>query len=132
MNTRKILLFVLMLAAFCDSAFAKLRVVATLDDFSSLAESVGGDKIEASALGKGYQDPHFLDAKPSFIVRLSRADLLIVAGSNQLNDYFGGPEPQRSHPSWNPWLSRCVDGLRHPPAPHGAGDPGDGGRSPLR
>ena len=80
MNTRKILLFVLMLAAFCGSAFAKLRVVATLDDFSSLAESVGGDKIEASALGKGYQDPHFLDAKPSFIVRLSRADLLIVAG----------------------------------------------------
>jgi len=80
MNTRKILLFVLVMATFCGSAFAKLLVVTTLDDFSSLADSIGGDKVETVALAKGYQDPHFVDAKPSFILRLSRADLLIVAG----------------------------------------------------
>lgn len=45
-----------------------------------MAETIGGDRVETFALAKGYQDPHFVDAKPSFIVRLSRADLLIAAG----------------------------------------------------
>jgi len=80
MNNRKILLCVLVLMMSAGSAFAKLRVVTTLDDFGSLADAIGGDKVETVALAKGYQDPHFLDAKPSFILRLSRADLLIVAG----------------------------------------------------
>src|SRR5712691_2794973 len=61
-------------------AFGKLRVVTTLQDFASIAEAVGGNRAEVSALAKGYQDPHFLDAKPSFILKLSNADLLIVAG----------------------------------------------------
>src|SRR3954454_59457 len=59
---------------------AKLRVVSSLEDFSSIAQSIGGDRVEAFALAKGYQDPHFVDAKPSFVLQLSRADLLIVAG----------------------------------------------------
>jgi ABC-type Zn uptake system ZnuABC Zn-binding protein ZnuA len=59
---------------------AKLRVVSSLQDFASLAQSIGGDRIETFALAKGYQDPHFVDAKPSFVLQLSRADLLIVAG----------------------------------------------------
>jgi zinc/manganese transport system substrate-binding protein len=61
-------------------ASAKLRVVTTLQDFSSIADAVGGDRVETFAVAKGYQDPHFVDAKPSFILKLSRADLLIVAG----------------------------------------------------
>jgi zinc/manganese transport system substrate-binding protein len=61
-------------------AEAKLRVVSSLQDFASIAASVGGDRVETFALAKGYQDPHFVDAKPSFILQLSRADLLIVAG----------------------------------------------------
>src|SRR5499433_3834051 len=59
---------------------AKLRVVSSLQDFSSIAQSIGGDRVETFALAKGYQDPHFVDAKPSFILKLSKADLLIVAG----------------------------------------------------
>jgi zinc/manganese transport system substrate-binding protein len=59
---------------------AKLRVVSSLQDFASLAQSIGGDRVETFALAKGYQDPHFVDAKPSFVLQLSRADLLIVAG----------------------------------------------------
>src|SRR5499433_3438268 len=59
---------------------AKLRVVSSLQDFSSIAQSIGGDRVETFALAKGYQDPHFVDAKPSFVLQLSRADLLIVAG----------------------------------------------------
>jgi zinc/manganese transport system substrate-binding protein len=61
-------------------AFAKVKVVTTLQDLASLADAVGGDRIETFALVKGYQDPHFVDAKPSFILKLSHADLLIAAG----------------------------------------------------
>src|SRR3984893_16546435 len=67
--------------AVSTPAFAgKLNVVSTLQDFASIAESIGGNRVETYALAKGYQDPHFVEAKPSFIVRLSRADLLIAAG----------------------------------------------------
>src|SRR5256885_2737407 len=61
-------------------ALAGLKIVTTLQDLASIAEAVGGDRVETFALAKGYQDPHFVDAKPSFILKLSRADLLIVAG----------------------------------------------------
>lgn len=62
------------------AAEAKLQVVTTLEDLASIARLVGGDRIEAFALARGYQDPHYVDAKPSFVLRLSRADLLVVAG----------------------------------------------------
>lgn len=58
----------------------ELKVVTSLQDLASIAGAVGGDRVEVFALAKGYQDPHFVDAKPSFILQLSRADLLIVAG----------------------------------------------------
>jgi zinc/manganese transport system substrate-binding protein len=68
------------LASFGSAAEAKLRVVTSLQDFASIAQSIGGDRVETFSLAKGYQDPHFVDAKPSFVLQLSRADLLIVAG----------------------------------------------------
>src|SRR6185295_2645194 len=75
-----VLLALIGLASFGSAAEAKLRVVSSLQDFASIAQSIGGDRIETFALAKGYQDPHFVDAKPSFVLQLSRADLLIVAG----------------------------------------------------
>jgi zinc/manganese transport system substrate-binding protein len=62
------------------AAAAPLRVVATTEDLASLAREVGGDRIDVTALAKGKQDPHFVDPKPSFILAVSRADLLIVVG----------------------------------------------------
>ena len=59
---------------------APLKVVTTTEDLASLAREVGGDKIEVIALAKGYQDPHQVDPKPSFILAVSRADVLIVVG----------------------------------------------------
>ncbi len=58
----------------------KLHVVTTLSDFASLASEVGGDRVEAESIARGYQDPHFVEPKPSFILKLKDADLLIVAG----------------------------------------------------
>src|SRR5690242_6302412 len=68
------------LAGAARPAEAKLRVVSTLQDFASIAAAIGGDRVETFSLAKGYQDPHFVDAKPSFVLQLSRTDLLIVAG----------------------------------------------------
>ncbi len=62
------------------NAFAKLNVVATLPVFASLAEEVGGDRISVTSLARGNQDPHFLDAKPSYVVELNKADMLIHGG----------------------------------------------------
>jgi len=59
---------------------ATLRIVTTTQDLASLASEVGGDKVTVVALAKGYQDPHFVDAKPSFITEVARADVLIVVG----------------------------------------------------
>ncbi|HKT81733.1 MAG TPA: metal ABC transporter substrate-binding protein [Vicinamibacterales bacterium] len=61
-------------------AQTKLNVVASTEDLASIAREVGGDRIAIEAIARGYQDPHFVEAKPSFILRLQRADLLIVVG----------------------------------------------------
>ncbi len=62
------------------AAASKLRVVATTEDLAALAREVGGDRVRVEAIARGYQDPHFVDPKPSFILKLSRADLLIFVG----------------------------------------------------
>ncbi len=62
-------------------AHAKLNVVATLPDFASLAEDIGGDKVKVISLTKGTEDAHFVDAKPSFIRVLNQADALIEGGA---------------------------------------------------
>jgi zinc/manganese transport system substrate-binding protein len=78
---RAVVLTVLAFAALVrPSAAQTLRVVATTADLGSLAQEVGGDKVTVVALAKGYQDPHFVDPKPSFILDVSRANLLIVIG----------------------------------------------------
>ncbi len=62
------------------SAQGKLNVVTTTEDLASIAREVGGDRVAVESIARGYQDPHFVEAKPSFILRLQRADLLIVVG----------------------------------------------------
>jgi zinc/manganese transport system substrate-binding protein len=58
----------------------KLKVITTLTDLASLTQEVGGDKVDVEALAKGYQDPHFVDPKPSFLLKLRNADVLILVG----------------------------------------------------
>ena len=62
-------------------ASAQLRVVATTPDLASVAKEIGGDHVTVAALAKPTEDPHFVDAKPSFIVTLNRADALIEGGA---------------------------------------------------
>jgi zinc/manganese transport system substrate-binding protein len=72
-----------MLAAMAQSrAEAKLNVVATTPDFSAIAREIGGGSIDLLTLAKPTEDPHFVDAKPSFISKLNRADVLIEGGAD--------------------------------------------------
>ncbi len=63
-----------------DRAAAATRIITSTEDLASIAREIGGDKVSAEALAKGYQDPHFVEAKPSFVLKLHAADLLIVVG----------------------------------------------------
>ena len=78
---RKLLpLFLVLLGALPAFAQSKLNVIATTEDLASIAREVGGDRINVEALARGYQDPHFVEAKPSFILKLQKADVLIAVG----------------------------------------------------
>lgn len=72
-------LFVGLLTA--GSAAAGLNIVATTPDFGALAEAIGGDKVDVFTIARPTEDPHFVDAKPSFVVKLNRADALIEGGA---------------------------------------------------
>ena len=61
-------------------AFAAINVVTSTEDLASIVKEVGGDKVVVESLAKGYQDPHFVEAKPSFILKLNKADLLVAVG----------------------------------------------------
>ena len=58
----------------------KLNVVTSTTDMAALTQEVGGDKVNVDSIAKGYQDPHFVEAKPSFLLKLRQADLLISVG----------------------------------------------------
>jgi len=75
-------IFTFLLAALTTAtAFAKLNVVATTPDFGALAQQIGGDKVDVFTIARPTEDPHFVDAKPSFVVKLNRADALIEGGA---------------------------------------------------
>ncbi len=63
------------------TSMGKINVVATTPDLASIAVEIGGDAVEVKALAKATEDPHFVDAKPSHIVTLNRADVLIEGGA---------------------------------------------------
>lgn len=85
-------------AAIAASAQAQLNVVTSTTDLADIAEEVGGSKVKVSHVSEGYQDPHFAEAKPSFILRMRRADVFAFVG---LDLEIG-------------WMSLLVDGARNP------------------
>jgi ABC-type Zn uptake system ZnuABC Zn-binding protein ZnuA len=73
-------LVALALAFPARPAAATLNVVTTTEDLAALVREVGGDRVSVESLSRGYQDPHFVEPKPSFIFKLHAADLLVVVG----------------------------------------------------
>ncbi|HEX7018841.1 MAG TPA: metal ABC transporter substrate-binding protein, partial [Gemmatimonadaceae bacterium] len=80
---KRVIVGVLAVAAFGTGAVparAALKLITSTTDLAAIAKEVGGDKIEVESLARGYQDPHFVEAKPSFVLKLHSADLLIAVG----------------------------------------------------
>jgi ABC-type Zn uptake system ZnuABC Zn-binding protein ZnuA len=75
-------LSILSLFFFCiSSVFAgTIKIVTTTSDMKSIAELIGGNKVSASSIATGYQNPHFVDPKPSYIINLTKADLFVTVG----------------------------------------------------
>ena len=87
-------------------AGAQLRVVTSTTDLADIAREVGGSRIAVRSIGQGYQDPHFIEAKPSFVLDLAKADIWAFVG---LDLEIG-------------WMPLLIDGARNPKIrPGGAG-----------
>ena len=95
---KKFLIGMTALALLARAAEAKLNIIATTEDFGSIAKEIGGGKVDVFTLAKSTEDPHFVDAKPSFIVKLNRADAVIE----------GGAELEVG------WLPPLLEGARNP------------------
>lgn len=98
MKTNSLVYSIALAVGLSFTAHAKLNVVATTPDFAAVAKAVGGDRIEVTALAKPTEDPHFVDAKPSLILKLNKADVLIE----------GGAELEIG------WLPALLQGVRNP------------------
>jgi zinc/manganese transport system substrate-binding protein len=103
--TALLLLAVPLLAPLAQAK--KLNVVTSTTDLAALAQEVGGDRITVDSVAKGYQDPHFVEAKPSFLLTLRRADLLVTVGLEleigwlpPLITQCGNPRIQPSSPGY--------------------------------
>lgn len=92
------LLLTALLALAPHAAQAQLKVVTSTTDLYDIAREVGGSKITATHIGEGYQDPHFIEAKPSFVLQLRNADVWAFVG---LDLEIG-------------WMSLLLDGARNP------------------
>jgi zinc/manganese transport system substrate-binding protein len=83
-SSRKTFLFTALVAVALAlapaRADAKLKIAATIETLADLARQVGGDRVEVTALSRGYMDPHFIQAKPSLVLTLNRADAVVYVG----------------------------------------------------
>ncbi|OGF98130.1 MAG: hypothetical protein A2Z06_04110 [Candidatus Glassbacteria bacterium RBG_16_58_8] len=66
--------------AVSEAAAKTLNVMTSTEDLAALAREVGGEQVKVESIARGYQDPHFVEAKPSFLLKLQKADLLVVIG----------------------------------------------------
>lgn len=96
-------LFVFVLIILAQRSFAgTIKVVTTLMDLKSITEFVGGDKVSVTSIATGYQNPHFVDPKPSYIIGLSNADMFVTIGL----DLETGWSPQLLTSSRNPKIQK--------------------------
>ncbi|OFV94628.1 MAG: hypothetical protein A3H28_00515 [Acidobacteria bacterium RIFCSPLOWO2_02_FULL_61_28] len=63
-----------------EAAAKTLNIITTTEDLASLAREVGGEHVKVESIARGYQDPHFVEAKPSFLLKLQKADILVLVG----------------------------------------------------
>lgn len=87
MKKLRILILPAVFFAFTATNGATLKVVTTTQDTRSITELIGGNKVEVFAIATGYQNPHFVDPKPSYIIKLSNANLYVTLGLDLENSW---------------------------------------------
>lgn len=92
------------LLASAGALQAKLNVVVTTPDLASIVKEIGGALVDVTTLARPTEDPHFVDAKPSFVVKLNKADAVVE----------GGAELEIG------WLPPLLEGARNPKLATGA------------
>ena len=73
-------IFIIFCFLYPGSAAATINVVTTTQNIASIVKEVGGDLVNIKTIVRGYQDPHVIEAKPSFMLKVNRADLLVYQG----------------------------------------------------
>src|SRR3954462_6945577 len=78
---KKINMLIIASALMMTNAFAgTIHVVTTTQDLKSVSELIGGNKVDVFGIATGYQNPHFVDPKPSYIIKLANADMFVTVG----------------------------------------------------
>ena len=80
MAKRFCLFIVILLCFFSVTMAGIIKVVTTTTDMKSITELIGGNKVSVSSIATGYQNPHFVDPKPSYIISLTKADMFVTVG----------------------------------------------------
>jgi zinc/manganese transport system substrate-binding protein len=92
-------------------AAGKLQVVATISDLQALAMAVGGDLADVDVLARGNQNPHDLEVRPSLMVKLRRADALVINGL-ELDDWAHVAVQGANNPRIIPGGAGLIDASR--------------------
>ena len=106
MKNKRNFLLTLLIGIFTYASAGKIKVVTTTTDMKSIAELIGGDKVSVTSIATGYQNPYFVDPKPSYIISLSNADLFVTVGL----DLETGWSPQLLASSRNVKIQKGADG----------------------
>lgn len=103
---KKSILLIYCLAVITIINAAPIKVVTTTTDLKSITEMIGGNKVSVQSIATGYQNPHFVDPKPSYIISLSNASLFVTVGL----DLETGWSPQLVSSSRNPKIQKGSPG----------------------
>jgi zinc/manganese transport system substrate-binding protein len=109
MKSRIRWMFVFLLGLLATPAFADLKVATSLTDLASVAEFVGGEHVSAVSLCKGYDDPHFVPAKPSLMKAIQNADVFVSAGLELDSGWLPVVLPGSRNPKIQPGKPGFVD-----------------------
>ena len=106
MKNKLIFFLISLFGIFTTARAGTIKVVTTTTDLKSITELIGGDKVSVSSIATGYQNPHFVDPKPSYIIGLSKADMFVTVGL----DLETGWSPQLLTSSRNTKIQKGAEG----------------------
>ncbi len=93
---KHLILIVATLLVLPTWAAAKVKVVTSTSDLASFAAEIGGDLVEVSSIASPRADVHFVEVRPSYMVKVAKADVVLKVGLEL-----------------DLWMDRIIDGSRN-------------------